>query len=111
MISPVATRGSLAIGHPAIDAALGFYPVSPCTGDYMIGSPLFTKATVSMGENTLVVTAENSSEENIYVQSASLNGEALDVPWFHHMDIAQGGTLDFVMGPAPSDWAQGVTYE
>ncbi len=91
-------------------AALGFYPVSPCTGDYMIGSPIFTKATVRMGENTLVVTAENSSEENIYVQSAMLNGVALEVPWFHHKDIAPGGTLDFVMGPAPSTWAQGVVY-
>ncbi len=92
-------------------AALGFYPVSPCSGDYMIASPIFTKATVRMGENTLVITAENASEENIYVQSVKLNGEDLDTPWFHHDDIAQGGTLEFVMGPAPSDWAQGVIYE
>ncbi len=85
-------------------SALGIYPVAPCSDVYQIGSPIFTKATVRVGENTLVITAENASEENIYIQSAMLNGEPLEVPWFRHGDIVGGGTLDFVMGPEPSDW-------
>ncbi|MCZ7584906.1 MAG: GH92 family glycosyl hydrolase [Deltaproteobacteria bacterium] len=87
-------------------AALGLYPVAPCTDVYQIGSPIFTKATVKMGDNTLVITAENASPENIYIQEASLNGDPLDVPWVHHADLAAGGTLDFVMGPDPSNWGR-----
>lgn len=87
-------------------SALGFFPMSPCSGEYQIGSPIFPRAEMSIdgGAATLVVTAENASPENIYVQSVRLNGEPLDRPWFDHADIANGGSLEFVMGPAPSDW-------
>ena len=89
-------------------SALGFFPLSPCSGQYQIGSPLFDRVELSVndGAGTLVVTAENASPENLYVQSATLNGEPLDVPWFDHEEIARGGTLEFVMGPAPSDWGR-----
>jgi len=87
-------------------SALGLFPVAPCTDVYYVGSPIFTKATVRVGDNTLVITAQNASDQNIYVQSATLNGEPLDVPFVHHGDIAAGGALDFVMGPEPSDWGK-----
>ncbi|MCL4232995.1 MAG: GH92 family glycosyl hydrolase [Deltaproteobacteria bacterium] len=89
-----------------IFSALGFFPMSPCSGEYQIGSPIFARAEVSVddGAGTLVVTAENVSSENMYVQSVRLNGEPLDLPWFRHEDIAHGGSLEFVMGPAPSGW-------
>ncbi len=89
-----------------IFSALGFFPLSPCSGQYQIGSPLFDRVEMAVGDGagTLVVTAENNSPENVYVQSVKLNGESLDAPWFDHAAIAEGGTLDFVMGPEPSDW-------
>lgn len=95
----------------AVFTMLGFYPVAPCSPYYQIGSPVFPWAKVRVGENELVITAENASFENIYVQSAALNGEPLDVPWFTHNDIAGGGTLEFVMGPEPSAWGQGAVFE
>ncbi|MBZ0273400.1 GH92 family glycosyl hydrolase [bacterium] len=90
-----------------IFSALGFYPL-PCTDLYLVGSPLFTTATVRMGDRTLVVTAQDASPENIYVQSLAIDGEPIDTPWFTHERIANGGTIEFVMGPAPSDWGAGA---
>ncbi|MCZ7585835.1 MAG: glycoside hydrolase family 92 protein [Deltaproteobacteria bacterium] len=88
-------------------SALGFYPVNPCSEYYMIGSPIFERAHVRVGDGAiLTVTAENASWENIYVQSVALNGEPLEVSWFRYDDIADGGTLAFVMGPEPSDWGR-----
>jgi predicted alpha-1,2-mannosidase len=85
-----------------IFSALGFFPVNPCDGRYMIGSPLFDEATVRLAGGDLVITAENNSEANMYVQSVKLNGVTLTDMWFHHDDIANGGTLEFVMGPNPA---------
>ena len=53
----------------------------------------------------LEIKANNASEENKYIQSAKLNGHTLDQAWFKHDDIAQGGVLEFEMGPkANKDW-------
>ncbi len=82
-------------------SALGFYPVAGTT-KYQIGSPLFDKATVQLGEGkVLTVIAENNSPTNVYVQQLSLNGTALNKTWFDHADIANGGELHFVMGDKP----------
>jgi predicted alpha-1,2-mannosidase len=81
-----------------IFSALGFYPL-PCTDRYVVGSPIFDKAVMRVGENQLVVTATDVSEENRIVQSVKINGEPLDDPWFSHDAIANGGTLEFLMGP------------
>jgi predicted alpha-1,2-mannosidase len=87
-----------------IFSAMGFFPLNPCDGRYMIGSPLFDEATMHLPGGDLVITAVNNSADNMYVQSAKLNGQTLGVPWFDHDDIASGGTLEFEMGPAPSQW-------
>ena len=91
-----------------IFSALGFFPMSPCSGQYQIGSPIFSRVELLVGDGAglLVVTAENVSKENIYVQSVKLNGESLEVPWFNHDDIVQGGTLEFIMGPEGSNWGR-----
>lgn len=84
-------------------SALGFYPVDPSSPNYVIGSPLFNKATVHMGNGKdLVIEARNNSDENCYIQSATLNGKPWDKPWFSHADIADGGTFVFEMGPEPN---------
>lgn len=79
---------------------MGFYPVTPGSPNYNIGSPVFTDVKIDMGNgNTFEVKANNASAENKYVQSARLNGNVLDQPWFRHSDIAQGGLLELEMGP------------
>ena len=84
-------------------SALGLYPVTPGTSQYAIGSPLFEKAVISL-ENGLTFTIEagNNSEENIYIQSATLNGEPFERNWIDHSEIMAGGVLHFEMGPAPA---------
>jgi predicted alpha-1,2-mannosidase len=86
--------------------ALGFYPVNPASGDYMLGSPLFTKMTLQLANgNRFTVSAENNSAKNVYIQSATLNGNPLKIPVIRYDDIVAGATLKLVMGPAPSSWA------
>ena len=85
--------------------ALGFYPVNPASGDYMIGSPLFKKMTLRLDNGkTLTVIAENNSDKNVYIQSATLDGKMLNKPVIHYDQIMAGATLKFVMGPSPSQW-------
>ena len=89
-----------------IFTALGFYPVNPASGDYMIGSPLFPRATLRLSNGRqFTVVAENNSPANVYIQSATLNGKLLTAPVIHYRDLLKGGTLRFVMGPKPSQWA------
>jgi len=89
-----------------IFTALGFYPVNPASGDYMIGSPLFTKMSLRLASGkTFSVTAENNSAGNVYIQSATLNGRPLTTPVLRWEDIMSGASLRFVMGPSPSRWA------
>lgn len=85
---------------------LGFYPVTPGSPTYNIGSPVFTNAIIDLGEGkTFTIRAENSSPENKYIQSARLNGEEWNKPWFSHDDIKDGGTLHLVMGnKANKEW-------
>jgi predicted alpha-1,2-mannosidase len=86
--------------------ALGFYPVNPASGDYMIGSPLFEKMTLRLAnEKTFTVIAENNSEKNVYIQSATLDGKSLQEPVIHYDQIMSGAMLKLVMGPSPSTWA------
>jgi predicted alpha-1,2-mannosidase len=84
-------------------SAMGFYPVSPGRPVYDIGSPIFEEVKITLANGkTFTVTAEGASAANKYIQSARLNGRALDRPWFEHGDIANGGTLTFEMGSHPN---------
>ncbi len=80
--------------------ALGFYPIAGTTR-YELAAPLFDKAEMKLGKGTLTVIAENQSPKNCYVQSVSLNGAPLDRTYINHEEIANGGTLKFVLGPEP----------
>jgi predicted alpha-1,2-mannosidase len=77
-------------------SALGFYPIAGTT-KYEIGSPLFSKAEVNLGDKVLTIIAENNSPENIHVRNVWLNDVLLERRWFTHEEIAQGGTLRFEM--------------
>ena len=86
-------------------SSVGLYQVDPVGGRFVIGSPLFDKATVNVGSGkTFTVVAKNNSDRNIYVQSARLNGKALKNSYIDFNDIRHGGTLELVMGPKPSKW-------
>ncbi|WP_255371967.1 GH92 family glycosyl hydrolase [Cellulosimicrobium sp. CUA-896] len=90
-----------------IFSALGFYPLQVGSDEYAIGSPLFEKATVHLPDGDLVVNAAGNSVENVYVQSLEVDGEAHTSTSLSQEELSGGATLDFVMGPEPSDWGTG----
>jgi predicted alpha-1,2-mannosidase len=88
---------------------MGFFPVAG-QDLYLISTPHFSRTIMSIGQDKkLIIIAENLSEKNIYIQSATLNGEPFDQCWFRHSDISEGATLKLVMGPKPGSWGtQGI---
>lgn len=78
---------------------MGFYPVTPGSGTYNIGSPAFENTVIHLGNGKeFRIIAKNCSQENKYIQSAKLNGKEWNKPWFSHDDIKGGGILELVMG-------------
>jgi predicted alpha-1,2-mannosidase len=87
--------------------AIGLYPVTPASGIYALGSPLFDEVvlhlTPPLGSGTFVVRARNQSPANVYVQSARLDGKPLAQPFLRHADLVRGDTvLELEMGPRPN---------
>ena len=92
-------------------SALGFYSVCPGTDQYVIGSPVFNKATITLeGGKKFVIKAKNNSMDNLYIQSATLNGNSYSHNWLRYSDIVHGGTLTFEMGNKP-DLNRGVAED
>lgn len=90
---------------------LGFYPISGTT-TYLISSPFMSKASINLENGSQVtITANNLSQENIYVQSLKINGEAWNKNWFDHDDLfgANGGSIEFEMGNQQTIWETGDT--
>ena len=91
-------------------SALGFYPVNPVSGVYAIGSPVVSKAVLHLDSkyfpgHKFTVIAKDNNADNIYIQSATLNGKALNRPWITRAEVTAGGTLNLKMGPKPNpDW-------
>jgi predicted alpha-1,2-mannosidase len=78
---------------------MGFYPVTPGSGTYNIGSPAFENAIIHLGNGKeFKIVAQNCSQQNKYIQSAKLNGKIWNKPWFSHDDIKDGGVLELIMG-------------
>jgi predicted alpha-1,2-mannosidase len=89
-----------------IFSAMGFYPVNPCGGQYIIGTPRFPSLKIDLENNkSFTIKALNLSDKNFYIQSATLNGKPLTHSWLMHEDIMNGGELIFTMGDKPSTWA------
>ena len=84
-------------------SALGFYPVAPGTTQYVLGAPLFKKATLHFenGKN-LVINAPENSDKNIYIESMSFNGVNYTKNYLDHNELLKGGVLDFKMGDKPN---------
>ncbi|MFT5757623.1 MAG: putative alpha-1,2-mannosidase [Alteromonadaceae bacterium] len=88
-------------------SSLGFYPVTPGTTQYVIGSPLFDKVTMTFENGKeLVIKANNNLDNNHYIESTKLNGKPYEKTWLDHHEIQAGGTLDFSMSATPNkQWA------
>tara|TARA_R110001632_G_scaffold155873_2_gene274097 strand:- start:43239 stop:45557 length:2319 start_codon:yes stop_codon:yes gene_type:complete len=88
-------------------SALGFYPVTPGSDEYILGSPLFNKATLHLqnGER-FTINAKHNSAQNIYVQDATLNGKAFNKTFLSHQQLIEGGEISFDMTNKPNKvWA------
>lgn len=84
-------------------SSLGFYPVTPGFPAYNIGSPLFTRAKIALSNGKMFeIEAQGASDENKYIQSATMNGKEWNKPWFSHDDLKEGGKLVLVMGNHPN---------
>ena len=84
-------------------SAMGLYPFNPASGEYQIGSPIFEKTTIKISENkSFTIIAKNASDENIYIQSATLNGKEFNRTILKHSELTKGGTLMFLMGANPN---------
>jgi predicted alpha-1,2-mannosidase len=83
-------------------SALGFYPVTPGTDQYVFGSPLFNKMTLDFGKRKkLVIEAPANSRENIYIKGIKLNGRKTDKNYITHSDLQSGGKLVYNMSSVP----------
>ena len=83
-------------------SALGFYPVNPAEGGYVLGKPMINGAILNVGNKRFEIVVKNMSPENIYIQSVTLNGEEYNKLYIRHQDILDGGILEFYMGASPS---------
>lgn len=93
------------MSHWYICSAMGIYsdPMIPNYPIWLIGSPIFKKSTINLGnKKTFVIEAKNVSAQNKYVQSAILNGKPLNKSWFEHSTLVKGGSLVLNMGPRPN---------
>ena len=94
----------------AVYDSLGFYPVNPASNCYAIGSPVFDRVEIKLnselypGKGSFVIRTENNSPENLYIQSATLNGKDYPYVYLEHKDIVSGGELEFRMDAKPSLW-------
>lgn len=83
--------------------ALGFYPVCPGSNQYVLGTPYFKKATISLENgNKIVINAPNNSEENVYVKALTYNKRKYTKCYLNHFDLQKGVELDFVMDNKPN---------
>jgi putative alpha-1,2-mannosidase len=92
-------------------SAMGLHPVCPGDGIYLLTSPVFDRVSLRLDPKyypggTFTVRARDNSPANLYIQSATLNGQPLNRAWVRHAEVVAGGTLEFTMGPKPNPaWA------
>ena len=89
-------------------SSLGMYPMAPGKPEYLLGSPLVDRAQIMVGDQLFDIVTHNNKRSHPFVQSVTLNGEPWNKTYIPHSVLAQGGTLEFFMGPEPSDWGRNV---
>ncbi len=94
-----------ALGAFYVFTALGIYPL-PGSDVWILGAPRFPRVQVALAKGVFTVDAPAASAQNLYVQSAAINGKPLTTPFLKQADLTAGGTLSFVMGPKASSWGR-----
>ncbi len=90
-------------------AAIGFYPLDPVSGNYLLCSPLFDSITIKLfGNKTFNIVCHKQSEAAIYISKVELNGVNYTKNYLQHQDIVKGGILHIWLQPTPSDWGSEV---
>jgi predicted alpha-1,2-mannosidase len=83
-------------------SAMGFYPVTPATNQYVLGAPLFKKVTLKLDNGKdLVINAPDNSAENLYIKEMKLNGKKYDLNWISQEDILKGARINIKMSASP----------
>jgi predicted alpha-1,2-mannosidase len=84
-------------------SAMGFYPVTPASDQYVLGAPLFRKITIKLenGKEVMINAPENSAE-NKYIQSMTVNGKQYSKNWLSYTELMKGAVIDFKMGAKPN---------
>ncbi|MDD2797658.1 MAG: GH92 family glycosyl hydrolase [Bacteroidales bacterium] len=86
-----------------IFSSLGFYPVNPANGQYSIGTPMFEKVILNVGnKKKFTIIAKNVSKKNKYIKFVKLNGKMLNSGYLTHFDIKNGGEIEFIMSQSPN---------
>jgi len=89
-------------------SSMGFYAVDPVSGNYVFGTPLVNRAEIEIAAGkALHVDVKRSSPGDAFIQSVTLNGKPHSKLWFRHADIANGGTIEFTLGPTPGAFGKG----
>ncbi len=92
-------------------SAMGFYPVTPGSNQYVLGAPLFDKMTITFENgNKLKIIARDNSKKSVYVKNLKFRGKTIGVNWLDHNDLLMGGKLLFLMSEKPS-YSRGTTKE
>jgi putative alpha-1,2-mannosidase len=86
-------------------SAIGLYPLAG-SDQYIVGSPQFPRVDLKVPGGIFTIQGHGASDANIYVQSATLNGQELKTAIIHHADLKAGGSLVLEMGPAPIMWGR-----
>lgn len=98
--------GQMSAWH--VFSAMGFYPVNPAEGIYILGKPMVENVEITIGNKLFKVKTAGWNDENIYVQSVKLNGEVYNKLFITHTDIVDGGILEFTMGSVPGNFGDSV---
>ncbi|MEX2234418.1 MAG: GH92 family glycosyl hydrolase [Cyclobacteriaceae bacterium] len=92
-------------------SALGFYPVTPGTDQYVLGTPMFRRVTIELANGKqIIINADNNSNENRYISKLEVNGISYTKNWLSHRELMKGATLNFVMSSVP-DKKRGIQKE
>ncbi len=84
-------------------SAMGFYPVTPATDQYVLGAPLFKKVTITLANGkTIEINAPKNSDENRYVNSMTLNGKTWSKNWLSHSELQKDAVINFEMSSEPN---------
>lgn len=85
-------------------SAMGFYPVTPGSGQYVVGAPLFKKITLKLENGKdVVINAPENNADNRYIQAAKFNGKEYTKNWLSHEELVKGAKIDFTMGAKPNE--------